>query len=722
MENNFKRCGKTKFIINTIIIITLLLSNFIPTINATEKSGTIQINDITLEYRNVTVYAPAVGESQNGYIGVISTITVTIQDHGSGRVFVDTLPLAQIDMQGSARLAVNVASAYVESDNNCTINPSSYDYFFVIRTGSPIIGGPSAGAIMTSAVIALLENWDMNEKTVMTGMINPDGSIGPIGGITKKIDAANSVGATRFLIPKGQGTYIQHVTETVNTQWGTQIVTHEETRNISDYAAEKYGIEVIEVEDINDVLLYYTGHQIPLTATDMTNATYEYLTPMKQLATTLLKQAEDSLQNASSAYESTDIPNNYLDSYDKQLADALNSAEDEFEESDDWYNQQKFYTSTSKSFQSLINTRFINYACAYFNASNKESYMESLLDQSLTYYENQSSQAKQAKVQGAVSLQCIGAAQKRATDASSYISYASSLIQKNDDFSAIYQLAFAVQRAESISWWLSLIDHFNDTSYYSDEEIQNFADDYIQDAQQAIIYAEVILQEVGSSSSLLIEASTMLDNAKDDKNDGYPAAALFEALEALAKANLALELVDATTQDKIESKLERANQSAIAGISESRALGIEPILAVSYYEFAESLIEDNVRNSLFYYKFSDLLTGVLTVSGNSNTDIGSRYVGIPERNINIWQFTYSEYQKYFVLYAIIGIVIGILLGILIGLVIMKKGKQTDKGNQQPQWTPSRVTNYQHSMNNKQQYQTFQSLPTNINEYYKEGNR
>ena len=316
------------------------------------------------------------------------------------------------------------------------------------------------------------------------------------------------------------------MTETVNTQWGTQIVTHEETRNISDYAYEKYGIEVIEVEDINDVLLYYTGHQIPLTTTNMANVTYEYLTPMKQLATSLLKQAEDSLQNATSAYESTDIPNNYLNSYDNQLAEALNSAEDEVEESNDWYNQQKFYTSTSKSFQSLINTRFINNACDYFNASNKELYMESLFNRSLSYYENQSFLAKQAKVQGAVSLQCIGAAQKRATDASNYISFASSLIQNNDDFSAIYQLAFAVQRAESISWWLSLIGQFNDTSNYSNEEIQNFADDYIQDAQQAIIYAEVILQEVGSISSLLIEAITMLDNAKDDKNDGYPAVQL----------------------------------------------------------------------------------------------------------------------------------------------------------------------------------------------------
>ncbi len=58
----------------------------------------------------------------------------------------------------------------------------------------------------------------------MTGMINPDGSIGPIGGILQKIDAAYSVGATRFLLPKGQMTYTEMVTEATNENgWVTVI-------------------------------------------------------------------------------------------------------------------------------------------------------------------------------------------------------------------------------------------------------------------------------------------------------------------------------------------------------------------------------------------------------------------------------------------------------------------------------------------------------------------
>jgi uncharacterized protein len=68
------------------------------------SAGDISEGNVSLEYRNVTVYAPAVSQLGTGYIGVISTITVSIQGNGSGRVFVDTLPLTDVDMQGSARL------------------------------------------------------------------------------------------------------------------------------------------------------------------------------------------------------------------------------------------------------------------------------------------------------------------------------------------------------------------------------------------------------------------------------------------------------------------------------------------------------------------------------------------------------------------------------------------------------------------------------------------
>jgi len=248
---------------------------------ATSNPGQVYESEVSLIYRNVTVYAPAVASTDAGYVGVISTITVTIQNNGSGRVFVDTLPLTQVDMQGSARLAVKVASALVSNDENCNVDPYTYDYFFVIRTTAPIIGGPSAGAIMTVATISLLENWKMDNKTVMTGMINPDASIGPIGGIPQKIDAANSVGATRFLIPKGQGTYTEMVAKTETTNGWTRTVTVPITRNVAEYAMDNYGIQVVEVAEIDEAVQNFTGYTFTFAEATGEITTTDYLESMQ---------------------------------------------------------------------------------------------------------------------------------------------------------------------------------------------------------------------------------------------------------------------------------------------------------------------------------------------------------------------------------------------------------------------------------------------------------
>ena len=511
----------------SLLILSLLIIQLatIP-ITIAITPGEINQNTLPITYRNITVYAPAVGQTGNGYIGVISTITLTIQSNGSGRVFVDTLPLAQIDMQGSARLAVKVATSLVKNDQSYEINPSSYDYFFVIRTASPIIGGPSAGGIMTAAVVSLLEEWTMDEKTVMTGMINPDGSIGPIGGITKKIDAAYSVGATRFLIPEGQMTYHDTIIETVSVNGVIQTRPKTIIRNVSDYGWENYGIEVIEVSDINDVIEYYTGYTFPSPSTNDSISTEDYIDSMKPLATSLLSQANESYQSASDLLLSTNIPNNFPYYYQNSITDYLDNAEKTLTESEDWYDQQLYYTSTSKSFQSLINSRYVTYVCEFFISSDTSAYVNSLIEKLESYYDNQSQDAKNAEVEGMITLQCVGAAQKRASEAGLYLSKAKTKYQSGDGYSALYDIAFAYQRTESIGWWLGLSAYFNDTGNISSMQLDDLANEYIQDAQQSIIYSQVILQEIGGGTSLLSEAEIILESARDSKNNGYPAASM----------------------------------------------------------------------------------------------------------------------------------------------------------------------------------------------------
>lgn len=65
------------------------------------------------------------------------------------------------------------------------------------------IGGPSAGLMFSLAVVDKLTTGDLNDGKFVagTGTITGDGEIGPIGGITHKILAAQDAGASIFLVP-----------------------------------------------------------------------------------------------------------------------------------------------------------------------------------------------------------------------------------------------------------------------------------------------------------------------------------------------------------------------------------------------------------------------------------------------------------------------------------------------------------------------------------------
>lgn len=671
----------------SILIIVLLVSPVIinfPTI-ATDP-GQIYQGTESILYRNVTVYAPAVARTEDSYVGVISTITVTIQSNGSGRVFVDTLPLTEVDMQGSARLAVKVASALVRSDENSDVDPSTFDYFFVVRTDAPIIGGPSAGGIMTVATIALLMNWNISNSTVMTGMINPDGSIGPIGGIKYKVDAAYSVGATRFLIPKGQGTYTEMVTETVNNNGWITTQTKPVTINVADYAWENYNIEIQEVEEINDALEYFTGWTFTYEESDEKITTEDYITSMKPLATMLLENATTSYEEANTKFANSSIPNSFPTYHRNNVYEELEKAELYLTGAEDWYDEGLYYSSTSKSFQSLIYSRFVSYASDFFEPENDE-YLEELLSSVQSIYDNATANAKNAEIKGYITLQSVGAAQRRASEAHSEFDEAKiiykSISTYSDVLNFLERIAFVVERCKSIGWWLDIGTKFNDTGNIENNTVENLALEYIEEAQQAVTYSGVLLEEMGSSyiysNEYLNEALKLLEISRDDLDNNRPAAALFEALDALIKANVAIELIGTSAEEKIEFTRERASNN----IAKARGQGIEPVLAVSYYEFAESLSnESSYESALNYYKYSGTIAGVLDITNINSGITSSRYVGIIETRTPE-EINWFEHVGFLISLLALGVIAGIGIGLIVSGIYSQKEKENKTKETKP---------------------------------------
>ena len=120
--------------------------------------------------------------------------------------------------------------------------------------------GPSAGAAMTLLLAAELGaggNTELKQDVLITGTINPDGTIGPVGGVPEKALAAGQHGAKLFLVPSGQAFYNEQVCE--KRQQGPFIyqTCRSEQKPLSEYTEKNFGMRVVEVRVINDALAYF---------------------------------------------------------------------------------------------------------------------------------------------------------------------------------------------------------------------------------------------------------------------------------------------------------------------------------------------------------------------------------------------------------------------------------------------------------------------------------
>jgi len=190
------------------------------------------------------------------YQGSILKITVDIRD-GAGLVLVNTAIPTGVDFQTSARTAVMV------TQNVTSIDLSKKDVIFSISAGNnqdlQAVDGGSAGGAMTVLLVSDLLGKPINSQVLMTGTIQSDATIGPIGAVAEKADAAGQYGAKIFLVPQGQAiTPVQTCSEKTEGPFVYQTCTTEQ-KPLSPMMESKYGMKVIEVATIKDALKYFNS-------------------------------------------------------------------------------------------------------------------------------------------------------------------------------------------------------------------------------------------------------------------------------------------------------------------------------------------------------------------------------------------------------------------------------------------------------------------------------
>ncbi|MTV81355.1 SepM family pheromone-processing serine protease [Secundilactobacillus folii] len=117
------------------------------------------------------------------------------------------------------------------------------------------IGGPSGGLMFSLQIYSQLtgQNIRHGRKIAGTGTINPDGSVGEIGGIDKKVVAAKKAGATVFFAP-----YIKPTKTVLQLEEG-HVTNYQLAKKTAKKVAPK--MKVVPVTSFNQALHYLKTHQ-----------------------------------------------------------------------------------------------------------------------------------------------------------------------------------------------------------------------------------------------------------------------------------------------------------------------------------------------------------------------------------------------------------------------------------------------------------------------------
>ncbi|MEK6846005.1 MAG: S16 family serine protease, partial [Nanoarchaeota archaeon] len=526
----------------------------------------------------------AVQETENGYNGSDADVYLELRE-GTGRVFLDTYPLTKMDTQISTRFAKEISCKHY--DLEC----EKYDFIYTIKAKSNIVGGPSAGAAMAALTTIALMDLPYDESITVTGTINSGATIGPVGGVKEKLEAAKNAGLKKVLIAKGTAQQLalsldsstSEATSNItinNTAVNSSILNSSTTFNLVQYGKNNLGLEVAEVGDLDEVIFQLTGkrfnqHKVNLSVNP------EYQKIMKGLQQLLCAR---SVQLERELLQSGISINQNLS---EELTIKRQSAQQAAIKSD-------YYSSAS--------------FCFGTNIILKEQYYRqtqariSVLNTVFSNLERKTAELKQKlaaePVDSISKLQALMIVEERLHDVEKQINLYQN--EKNTvPLEKLYPLlAYAEERYFSALSWMQFLSMEGKKFKINEEQLQNSCLAKISEAEERYQYASLYLGELVVQD--ILEKISGAQESSQKKEYGL---CLMEASQAKAEASAILSSLGATEanfKDLSEAKIKAVERV----ISENTAEGVFPILGYSYYQYALSLREKDRYTALVYLEYA----------------------------------------------------------------------------------------------------------------------
>ncbi len=528
------------------LLVSLFIISFL-LVGAVHAQGTQEVIGST------SLYIFGVTNSSNGtLVGVPALLNLTITN-GTGKVFLGSTPLTQIDTQAQAVLSAQLACQLLD------INCNDYNFYYYITSSSVEVGGPSAGSAFTMAAMSILSGKPLNKNVAMTGTANPDGSVGIVGDVSQKSEAAANQHIKTFLYPS--------------------------TDSISSAALsydEAHGEIPVPVSSEYQAFQYFTGYNVTPTV-NYSIQTSLYIALMKQTYIQF-----NSYQNSLySSLPSVSSSNSSIQLLINEAASDMSAQKTEAANGSYYVAASSMITSSSDILQAkLLET---------LPASNQDSFVNNLISQENSTITGIENNISDNYVSNSSTLILKFIAFDRLMQARNYLNDSIQSLSSGNLQNAIYYYSLATVKAETAYFWVSILP--KGSSNFSQSQYELLSNYYLYKASSYNDYANLLGVDLPSEIS---EMQSYLSSAQSRYYSGNYISSMFASIESISVAQM---LIEENSLINISVLSQISNQSAVATldlINSAEARGVTPFLGISYYYFGNQFYNSsNVSNSDF---------------------------------------------------------------------------------------------------------------------------
>lgn len=486
---------------------------------------------------------------------------------GTGKVFIETIPLTKLDTQLSTRFAQKIACDFLKTD--C----SRKDFFYTIRSDATLIGGPSAGAAVAVLTAAMLDNKEVNQKVTLTGTINAGGLIGSVGSVKEKVMLAKLEGIQTVLIPVGSRYYEDNTTgATVDIQ----------------ALGNSLSLDVKEISTLAEALTEVTGNKYTTEPQPIiVDETYREV--MKSIAIDLCNRTVELKRR-------TPQKNGEI------FTQALNTTYEAMQA----FEKQQYYTTASKCFAANLGYDFLILNAS--DISEDELWNVTLQVRDTIDALERSTDKRPLKILN--DLQTFVVVKERLAEASDSIAILTERAKNetkhvtNENINATLSaeqtkkiLAYATERLYTAGAWSTFFGTGSKSITLNQNILREACERKLSELQERYQFLQVLTENRYQKKEQDLLASIR------EKQKGNYHLCLFLASREKAEIDYTLAAITSGDQ-QLNTIIDQRLEIAQADITQQTQAGFFPILGYSYYEYASALKETNPGLALLFAQYA----------------------------------------------------------------------------------------------------------------------